>query len=271
MGEAGQGTPVMGTPHSQGHPGPPRGSPNVLEKTGRAELSTSKETQFPMIWGGRRSIWGGAVLPGWGRGSPVPETHRDPARAWGCAGGSGRWGDMWWPHVGTPHSTQGHTQPCTAGTRGPAPRGGPRSPPAPAQRSHLGEGGVLPLGEQPGEEGGAVEAHDGGEHQVAARGVKEENGVGWPWGQRWGHECPPEGYKMRMTCRAAPKEPKMEKETWPRDASCRERRRQVAGERVPGWCGTRLRAVPCPPTQVPGCPVASRHRPAAAPGRGSRR
>lgn len=30
---------------------------------------------------------------------------------------------------------------------------------------------------------------------------------------------------MRMTWRAAPKEPKMEKETWPREVSCWERRR----------------------------------------------
>lgn len=209
-------------------------------------------------------------LPSWGRGSPVSDTHRDPACTQGCTGGRGRWGG------GTRHmlslrgdSAQGHTQPCTVGSC--TPKRGLGTPPVPAQHSHLGEGGVLPLGEQPGEEGGAVEAHNRGEHQVAARGVKEENGVGWLWGQRWGHECPPEGYKMRMTCRAAPKEPKMEKETWPRDASCRERRGCVVGERSPGQRGIRLLAVPCSPSQVPGCPVASRHRPAGAPGRGSRR
>lgn len=52
---------------------------------------------------------------------------------------------------------------------------------------------------------------------------------------------------MRMTCRAAPKVPKMEKETWPRGASCGaggtlwERARQ-----------TGLLTVPCPPTPPPG-------------------
>ena len=203
----------------------------------------------------------------------MPETHRDPARARGCTGGSGRRGGHMVPSRGDAAQCTGtHTH--SRAQRGPGvlhPRGGPGSPPAPARCSHLGEGGVLPLGEQPGEEGGAVEAHDGGDHQVAARGVKEENRVGRPRGQRWGHECPPEGYKMRTTCRAAPKEPKMEKETWPRDASCRERRRRVGGERSPGQCGTRLLTVPCPPARVPGCPVASRHHPAAAPGRGSRR
>lgn len=51
---------VVRAPQSWGHPSSgvtlasPRGSPSVLEKTGRAELSTSKETQFPMIWGGRK-------------------------------------------------------------------------------------------------------------------------------------------------------------------------------------------------------------------------
>lgn len=152
----------------------------------------------------------------------------------------------------------------------PAPRGGPRRPPAPAQCSHLGEGRILLLGEQPGEERGAVEAHDGGDHQVAARGVKEENEVGQPWGQPWGHECLPEGYKMRTTCRAAPKEPKMEKETWPRDASCWERRRHV-GEEQPLARVVCNSSLSCLPVWVPACPVASRHRPAAAPGRGSRR
>lgn len=39
--------PVSGSPRL-----PPGSSPSVLEKTGRAELSTSKETQFPMIWRG---------------------------------------------------------------------------------------------------------------------------------------------------------------------------------------------------------------------------
>lgn len=39
-----------------------------------------------------------------------------------------------------------------------------RSPPAPSRCSHLGEGGVLPLRQQASEQGGAVEAHDRGEH-----------------------------------------------------------------------------------------------------------
>lgn len=34
----------------------PHFSPSVLEKTGRAELSTSNETQFPMIWGGEEVL-----------------------------------------------------------------------------------------------------------------------------------------------------------------------------------------------------------------------
>lgn len=69
--------------------------------------------------------------------------------------------------------------------------------------------------------------------------------MGWSWeqcwghrGHRWGHKCPPEGYKMRTTCSAAPKEPKMEKETWPRDASCRKRREQVEEEWSPEQPGT---------------------------------
>lgn len=86
----------------------PHFSPSVLEKTGRAELSTSNETQFPMIWGGEEVL----------------------------------------PH-------------CSAPQHGSVERGG---------GSHLGQGGVLPLGEQPSEERGAVETHDGGEHQVTGGG-----------------------------------------------------------------------------------------------------
>lgn len=194
---------------------------------------------------------GGAALPQ--RLVPPPGVLRPmPRNVPEAAGGGGTRDVLAWGH-------QTGTQPRAAGTWG-----RPRS-------SHLGEGGVLALGEQPGEEGGAVEAHDGGDHQVTVREVKEENTAAQPWGQRWGHERSPEGYKMRTTCRAAPKDPKMEKETWPRGASCRGRRARIGDERSPGQRGTRVLTVPCPPAPVPGCPAASRHRPAAAPGRGSRR
>lgn len=104
-GGGGQEVPPPQTPKP---PLQPHFSPSVLEKTGRAELSTSNETQFPMIWGGEE------VLP-----------HR------------------------------------SAPQHGSVERGG---------GSHLGQGGVLPLGEQPSEERGAVETHDGGEHQVTGGG-----------------------------------------------------------------------------------------------------
>lgn len=85
-------------------PQPHRSSPSVLEKTGRAELSTSKDTQFPMICGVKKKE--NLKEP---RHSPtVLNLLPGPCSARGRAGGRGSRRDAWCPRVGMPHSAQGH-------------------------------------------------------------------------------------------------------------------------------------------------------------------
>lgn len=151
-------------------PQPHRSSPSVLEKTGRAELSTSKDTQFPMICGvKKKGEFEGAAAQPHGP-EPAPGALQRPGPCW-------RQGEP----EGRVVPSRGDAAQCTRT------RGQPRNT---WGGSHLGEGGVLPLREQPGEEGGAVEAHDGGEHQVAVRGAlrrgQKGRQRGWHRGQRRG-------------------------------------------------------------------------------------
>lgn len=123
------------------------GSPSVLEKTGSAELSTSRETQFPMIWGEGEGLgWGSAAA---GNPQAGEGTFQMGGPAWQQ--------DTVLPPGDITSSAQGHA----VGNRVLHPQ---RSPPAPSCCSHLGEGSVLPLRQQTSEQGGAVEAHNRGDH-----------------------------------------------------------------------------------------------------------
>lgn len=97
---------LVRAPQCGGHPHagitliPLGGSPSVLEKTGSAELSTSKDTQFPMIWGEGGGLGGTVLLQG------TPSSGKGLSKCQGTTEGH-----TWTlsSHVGTPQAVHRDT------------------------------------------------------------------------------------------------------------------------------------------------------------------